>query len=255
MCSLISSPCFYILYQCSITLITIKGWISGCVKLIHDGRITDCTSLSSMHGFSITREWLDMVTWEDHHLFSIESDAECIIVVEKEAIYTRLTEDRFFDHEKCIIITGKGFPDIATRACVYALYQNLQIPIYGLCDCNPFGISVLMTYWKGSDKLGVESDRYSVPIQWLGIRPSQIEALQNELPNEVFQTLSDLDRSRLMNLSRETCRFIYDIDDRLYEINKMIENGWKVELESLQWFGLEFISQWLASKIHESDAV
>ncbi len=40
--------------------------------------------------------------------FTIQSDASCIIVVEKEGIYSRLSEDRFFDRIPCILVTGKG---------------------------------------------------------------------------------------------------------------------------------------------------
>jgi len=36
----------------------------------------------------------------------IRSDAEFIILVEKEAVYLRLAEDRFYDKYPCIVITG-----------------------------------------------------------------------------------------------------------------------------------------------------
>ena len=43
----------------------------------------------------------------------IESDARCILVIEKEGVYTRLSEDKFFlRFLPCILVTGKGFPDV-----------------------------------------------------------------------------------------------------------------------------------------------
>ena len=45
----------------------------------------------------------------------ISSDAEFIVLVEKEAAYMRLAEDRFYQKHPCIIITGKGQPDVASR--------------------------------------------------------------------------------------------------------------------------------------------
>ena len=36
----------------------------------------------------------------------------------------------------------------------------------------------------------LSSYRYSVPIQWVGLRPSQVERLKKDLPEEVFQSLS-----------------------------------------------------------------
>jgi hypothetical protein len=63
----------------------------------------------------------------------IESDARCILVIEKEGVYTRLSEDKFFlNYLPCILVTGKGFPDIATRRWVRTMQKTLKIPVYGL---------------------------------------------------------------------------------------------------------------------------
>jgi meiotic recombination protein SPO11 len=36
-------------------------------------------------------------------------------VVEKDAIFQRLVEDRLFEALPCVLITGRGMPDIASR--------------------------------------------------------------------------------------------------------------------------------------------
>ena len=232
------------------------GWLCGRLKLIdREAHVTDCTSLNSMHGLPITREWLDMAACKSVNHLKIESDAECLLVIEKEAIYTRLNEDKFFDRTKCIIICGKGFPDLATRACLFVLHRSLQLPVYGLCDCNPYGVSVLMTYFKGSKKLGIETDMYSVPIQWLGLRPSQIDSLNDGLPKEVFQSLTDLDRRRLYTLMEETCAFTNLHDERQKELISMNNGGFKLEIESLQWFGLDFVTKWLQERLEKDDSI
>ena len=43
-----------------------------------------------------------------------------ILLVEKDAAFMRLAEDRFYNTYPCIIITAKGQPDVATR-CVGCL--------------------------------------------------------------------------------------------------------------------------------------
>lgn len=69
-----------------------------------DIQVTDCSALTSIHGLPITREWLDLASWKEADPnFCIESDAVCILCVEKEGIYTRLSEDRFFDKVPCIL--------------------------------------------------------------------------------------------------------------------------------------------------------
>ncbi|KAL5988972.1 hypothetical protein ACLOJK_027074, partial [Asimina triloba] len=58
----------------------------------------------------------------------------------KDAIFQRLAEDRIFDQLPSILITAKGYPDIATR--------------------NPSGLAILCTYKFGSIKMGLEAYRY-----------------------------------------------------------------------------------------------
>ena len=55
----------------------------------------------------------------------IRSDAQFILVVEKDAAFMRLAEDRFYNSYPCIIITGKGQPDVATR-----LFLNSNVSPY-----------------------------------------------------------------------------------------------------------------------------
>ena len=53
----------------------------------------------------------------------IRSDAMFILLVEKDAAFMRLAEDRFYNTYPCIILTAKGQPDVATR-CGAVLVQN-----------------------------------------------------------------------------------------------------------------------------------
>ncbi len=46
---------------------------------------------------------------------SIQSDALFILLVEKDAAFMRLAEDRFYNTYPCIILTAKGQPDVASR--------------------------------------------------------------------------------------------------------------------------------------------
>ena len=46
---------------------------------------------------------------------AVESDALFILLVEKDAAFMRLAEDRFYQTYPCIILTAKGQPDVASR--------------------------------------------------------------------------------------------------------------------------------------------
>ena len=233
-------------------MIIIIGWFCGSLEILRDGFVTDCERLSSMQGLPITREWLN-----GEENLSVKSKATCILVIEKEGVYNRLSEDRFFERIPSILVTGKGFPDLATRALVKTLYNKLLIPVFGICDCNPFGVGVLHTYQVGSKRIGIDGgDRYGVPIQWMGLWPSHVEELRErkELPKDVFQVLTDTDKKRLEKLCDESHALLHHgNDNKLHELILMQENGYKIELEALHWMGMDYMSDWLESvlKRHE----
>ncbi len=236
-----SHPCICCCCGCCFT-----GWFCGCIEIVRNGTVVDGRAL--VQGVPITREWLLDPTQRD---FVIRScTAKCILVVEKEGVYNRLSEDGFYDKYPCILVTGKGFPDLATRAMVHTLHTEWnELPVYGLCDCNPYGVSVLQTYKYGSERMGCDGgDRYSVPIKWLGLRPSQVEALQPQLATNVFQQLTDVDKKRLEKLCQPYHPFHDNHDhqqERLDELCLMQTNGYKVELEALHWLGMDFLSKWV----------
>jgi meiotic recombination protein SPO11 len=230
-----------------------KGWFCGCLdlynakgELILNGRELD------VHGMAIT-------STTHKSTKTIRSEAKCILVIEKEGVYTRLSEDKFFlKYYPCILITGKGFPDVATRQWVQHLQHVLQLPVYGLCDCNPYGVSVLNTYHydqvtrhQSRSNTTVSSStrrRSPLELQWIGLRPSQISAL--DLPPTVFQQLTSLDKKRLESLSHESHPFHqqgWNPQQRLAELHLFEENGYKVELEALNWKGMDFLCQWVHS--------
>ncbi|CAG8687345.1 20216_t:CDS:10, partial [Gigaspora rosea] len=107
-----------------------KGLVAGALKIIQkDKTILDCQSLNNQ--------------------IRVETNAEFVLVVEKEATFQYLLSSRIFEKfGPCIIITGKGYPDLATRQLVKILgdlrhSNNLinsfeTIPILGFFDNDPY---------------------------------------------------------------------------------------------------------------------
>ena len=153
----------------------------------------------------------------------------------------------------CIIVTGRGMPDIATRAFVHCLRATLGLPVYGLVDHNSWGVGILLCYVLGSAALAVESGAYAGPVRWLGLRSSQIEALG--LPDAVMSArgvifcfevrrrrersrtrrrpLTPRDRSRGNGLVDHA--WIAHPDRRAWreELRKMLASGLKCDLETV----------------------
>ncbi|KAK8818515.1 hypothetical protein WA577_003818 [Blastocystis sp. JDR] len=169
---------------------TPKGYVSG--RLLYSlGDAENWTDLSSVSPLSIAYSMVQ-------HM-QLKSDAKLILVVEKDGIFKRLIEDRFFDTLPCILITGRGFPDFATRLLLHHLYTELHLPVFGLCDWNPYGMSLLMTYIVGSLASGLETYRYCVPITWIGLHYEDIIDLH--LPDSIRQPFTKMDDSKCCALS------------------------------------------------------
>ena len=83
-----------------------KGVVVGRLIFHDDGDRIDCTRMG-VGGKAIPPN-IDRVS-------GIESDALFILLVEKDAAFMRLAEDRFYNRFPCIILTAKGQPDVATR--------------------------------------------------------------------------------------------------------------------------------------------
>ena len=226
-----------------------KGWTCGCLELYDQtGALMWNGRSLPVHGISITTNLMDAI---------VRSDARCILVVEKEGVYTRLSEDRFFEQYPCILVCGKGNPDIATRQWVHFLSREMDLPVYGMCDCNPYGLSILHTYHyeeKAGKKPGsTRTSKKAVHLKWLGLRPSQLDGLA--LPHNVFQQQTDLDKKRLKSLLNETHSFHKQGNSvmRIKELQEMERSGRKVELEALNWLGMDYMCAWVKSILDQHD--
>jgi meiotic recombination protein SPO11 len=93
----------------------------------------------------------------------------------------RLVAERFFDSLPCIIVCGKGMPDMATRVLLHALHTAFpQIPMHGLVDWNPSGVNILCIYKYGSPRM-LESRNYALcTLGWVGARAAMLEDADGE---------------------------------------------------------------------------
>ena len=117
-----------------------KGVVVGRLTFREDGDLIDCKRMGV--GGKAVPPNVDKVT-------DIESDALFILLVEKDAAFMRLAEDRFYNTYPCIILTAKGQPDVATRLFLKKLKQTLKIPVLALVDSDPYGLKILSVYMKG----------------------------------------------------------------------------------------------------------
>ena len=87
---------------------------------------TECISFE--HVSQASSSW--RVARRGAQVTEIRSDAMFILLVEKDAAFMRLAEDRFYNTYPCIILTAKGQPDVATRCehSIVTVTEHLCIP-------------------------------------------------------------------------------------------------------------------------------
>ena len=161
-----------------------------------------------------------------------EGRASCVLVVEKDSVFRRLVDDRFIERLPCVLITGCGFPDLATRALVQRVAEALDVRCFCLTDYNPHGMALMLAYKHGTDSLALERDACTPSMRWLGLRAADVRrsaaaassggaggggggggarstsapppssAVGRALPDDAFQAFSSRDSAVLAGLVR-----------------------------------------------------
>uniref|UniRef100_A0A7S4HJY7 DNA topoisomerase (ATP-hydrolyzing) n=1 Tax=Odontella aurita TaxID=265563 RepID=A0A7S4HJY7_9STRA len=219
-----------------------KGLVVGRINFYEDGDFIDCTRMGV--GGKAIPPYIDKIE-------SIKSDAEFVLLVEKEAAYMRLAEDRFYHRYPCIVITAKGQPDVATRMFLSRLTSELQIPVLGLVDSDPYGLKILSVYMSGSKNMSYDSASLTTPdIKWLGLRPSDLD--KYDLPEQCRLDMTENDIKTGKELLKE--EFIMKNPKWMKELQLMVKTKKKAEIQALSSFGFQYITEeYLPRKIKEGD--
>ncbi|XP_052777856.1 meiotic recombination protein SPO11-like, partial [Mya arenaria] len=181
-------------------------------------------------------------------LYYSASRANFILVVEKDATFQKLLETRVCEKlDPCIVITGKGFPDVNTRMLLRRLWDQFAIPILALVDADPHGMEIMTVYKFGSRALAFETSNLAVPcMKWLGLLPSDIERLGIPATALLPLTKADRDKGRdLLSRPYMTC-----LPHWREQVECMLQLERKAELQSLDSISPSFLTDvYLPSKI------
>ncbi|KAJ8904736.1 hypothetical protein NDN08_001252 [Rhodosorus marinus] len=221
-----------------------KGVVIGRVQFREAGDLIDCTRMGV--GGKAIPPFTDRIT-------DIKSDASFILLVEKDAAFMRLAEDRFYNKYPCIIITAKGQPDVATRMFLKKLRHTLRIPILGLVDSDPYGLKILSVYMSGSKSMSYDSANLTTPdIKWLGVRPSDLD--KYNIPEQCRLPMTEYDIKTGKELLEED--FIRKSEIWVAELELMVKRKEKAEIQALSNFGFQYLTEeYLPRKLAEGDWV
>lgn len=223
-----------------------KGIVIGHIDFTEKGDFIDCRRMGS--GKSITPNIND--------IDNLQSDAEFVLVVEKDAIFNRLAEDQFYDYVPSIIITAKGQPDMATRMFIKKINDELKLPILAIMDADVYGFEILRVYSVGSKALSFEASNLAVPnIKWLGLLPADLEESSGfGIPKDVHLKMTKSDEHRTKLLLEE--EFVKRKPAWKNQIQKLLDLGVKAEIQALNARDPQFITNhYLPTKIEAGDFI
>src|SRR6266545_1860098 len=132
---------------------------------------------------------------EEHVVQFGKNEAKYVLLIEKDAVWKRFNEDKFWQREKCIIVTGQGQPPRGVRRLVRRLNHELKLPVYVLVDNDPWGFYIYSVLKQGSINLAYESMRMAVPTaRFIGL--SSFDKVTYKLPANVAIKMNDQDVAR-----------------------------------------------------------
>ncbi|MCP4758492.1 MAG: DNA topoisomerase IV subunit A [Planctomycetes bacterium] len=167
-------------------------------------------------------------------------DAKFVLHVEKDTVWSRFNEDRFWETHNCILTEGSGQPPRGVRRLLHRLNKELGLPIYCLLDCDPWGHYIYSVIKQGSINLAFESERMAIPdAKFMGIRAMDYDRC--DLSSDVRIALNERDITR----ARQIAEYPWFKDKRPWqkEIKTLLANGFKMEVESLITKDISYVTE------------
>jgi len=221
-----------------------KGDVVGDIVLVDRGDEIDCSRMGS-GGYGIPS-----IVEPDVIKFK-RCSAKFILHVEKDTVWQRFNEDKFWRKHKCILTHGGGQPPRGVRRLLHRLHDELKLPIYCLLDNDPWGYYIYSVIKQGSINLAYESQRMAIPdAKFLGLRSKDFK--ECKLSESVKIALNANDRKR----AKQIASYPWFAHKRAWqkEIQRMLDNGFKLEVESLISKDISYVTeQYAPSRLKAKD--
>jgi DNA topoisomerase-6 subunit A len=220
-----------------------RGSMVGPMVIVDAGDEIDLSRMGS-GGWSIPS-----IT-EDYVIEFKKNEAEYILLVEKEAVWHRLNEDKFWKKHKCMLVTGNGQATRGVRRLMQRMANELKIPVYVLVDNDPWGLYIYSVVKQGSISLAYESMRMAVPkARFLGLRTRDFKKFK--LSDDVKIELEKEDITRAKQMLAYPW---FEHKQWQEEINDLLHAGFKMEIEALSNKDISFVTDvYIPDKIAKKD--
>jgi len=209
------------------------GAMVGPITLVDSGDEIDCSRMGS-GGYSIPS------IVEPEIVQFKQNTAKFILHVEKDTVWRRFNEDKFWRLHNCILTHGGGQPPRGVRRMLHRLHRELNLPVYCLLDNDPWGYYIYSVLKQGSINLAYESRRMAIPdARFLGLRSNDYERCQ--LTPSVQIKLNDQDIKR----ARQIAQYPWFAHKKPWqkELDLMLKNGFKLEVEALISKDISYVTE------------
>jgi DNA topoisomerase-6 subunit A len=221
-----------------------RGTMVGNITIVDNGDEIDCRRMGT-GGYAIPS------ICEPSVIQFKTCEADFVLHVEKDTVWSRFNEDRFWETHNCILTEGSGQPPRGVRRLLHRLNRELGLPVLCLLDCDPWGHYIYSVIKQGSIALAFESQRMAVPeARFIGIRAKDYERC--ELGHEVRIDLNERDVTR----ARQIASYPWFKDKRPWqrEIKQLLANGFKMEVESLITKDISYVTEvYVPQRMAEED--
>lgn len=210
-----------------------RGNLVGPVTLVDDGNTLDCAAMGSA-GYPVPS-----IVEPDVIQFK-KCSAKFILHVEKDTVWRRFHEDRFWDEHQCIVSHGGGQPARGMRRLLRRMHEELKLPVYVLLDNDPWGYYIYSVIKHGSINLAYESQRMAVPdAKFIGV--SSFDYERCDMRDDVKIELDKND----INRAKQILEYPWFAGKKPWEkeIRKMISNGFKMEVEAMISKDLTYLTE------------
>ena len=220
------------------------GAMVGPITLVDSGDTIDCSRMGS-GGYSIPS-----IVEQDIVQFK-ENTAKFILHVEKDTVWRRFNEDKFWRKHNCILTHGGGQPPRGVRRMLHRLHHELKLPVYCLLDNDPWGYYIYSVIKQGSINLAYESRRMAIPeARYLGLR--SLDYGRCQLSPSVQIKLNEQDIKR----ARQIAQYPWFLHKKPWqkEIELMLKNGFKLEVEALISKDISYVTEeYVPARLEEGD--
>jgi len=220
------------------------GAMVGPITLVDSGDGIDCSRMGS-GGYSIPS------IVEPNIVQFKKNTAEFVLHVEKDTVWRRFNEDKFWREHNCILTHGGGQPPRGVRRMLHRLHYELKLPVYCLLDNDPWGYYIYSVIKQGSINLAYESRRMAIPAaRFLGLRSIDYERCQ--LSPSVQIKLNDQDIKR----ARQIAQYPWFAHKKPWqkELDLMLKNGFKLEVEALISKDISYVTEeYVPSRLEEGN--